>query len=101
MLFIVPVYLFITDDNQSKNNEEENSKCTSKKEEKIDKLKRAAVTTLAAAAVKAKVLANQEEDQIRQLAMILIEKQVSRSKLVSIDFDYILMKLLPLLWAAA
>ncbi|XP_023529451.1 SWI/SNF complex subunit SWI3D-like [Cucurbita pepo subsp. pepo] len=67
-----------TDDNQSKNNEEENSKCTSKKEEKIDKLKRAAVTTLAAAAVKAKVLANQEEDQIRQLAMILIEKQLHK-----------------------
>lgn len=39
-------------------------------------MKRAAVSTLAAAAVKAKVLANQEEDQIRQLTSLLIEKQV-------------------------
>lgn len=76
------MYLFLTGDNQSNDNKEEKSSCTSKKEDKIDKLKRAAVTTLSAAAVKAKVLANQEEDQIRQLAMILIEKQVSQSKLV-------------------
>lgn len=82
VFFIVPIYLFLTDDNQSKDNKEENSNCTSKKEDKIDKLKRAAVTTLSAAAVKAKLLANQEEDQIRQLAMILIEKQVSQSKSV-------------------
>ncbi|XP_038887838.1 SWI/SNF complex subunit SWI3D [Benincasa hispida] len=66
------------DDNQSKDNKEENSNSTSKKEEKVDKLKRAAVTTLSAAAVKAKILANQEEDQIRQLAMILIEKQLHK-----------------------
>lgn len=43
---------------------------------KFDKVKRAAVTALSAAAVKAKLLANQEEDQIRQLAAFLIEKQV-------------------------
>ncbi|XP_022952326.1 SWI/SNF complex subunit SWI3D-like isoform X1 [Cucurbita moschata] len=66
------------DDNQSKDNKEENSNCMSKKEDKIDKFKRAAVTTLSAAAVKAKILANQEEDQIRQLAMILIEKQLHK-----------------------
>lgn len=41
-----------------------------------DKLKRAAVTTLSAAAVKAKLLADQEEDQILQLSTFLIEKQV-------------------------
>lgn len=43
---------------------------------KVNKLKRAAVTALSAAAVKAKLLANQEEDQIRQLASLIIEKQV-------------------------
>lgn len=79
-------YLFVllTDDNESKDNKEENSNSASKKDDKIDKLKRAAVTTLSAAAVKAKVLANQEEHQIRQLAMILIEKQVPWLKSVPI-----------------
>jgi len=42
----------------------------------INKLKRAAVTVLSAATVKAKLLANQEEDQIRQLISFIIEKQV-------------------------
>lgn len=42
----------------------------------IDKIKRAAVTALSAAAVKAKYLADQEEDQIRLLTTALIEKQV-------------------------
>lgn len=42
----------------------------------FEKLKRAAVSTLAAAAVKAKLLADQEEDEIRQLTSSLIEKQV-------------------------
>ncbi|KAE8702235.1 organ-specific protein S2-like [Hibiscus syriacus] len=42
----------------------------------IDKVKHAAVTALSAAAVKAKLLADQEEDQIRQLAASLIEKQL-------------------------
>ncbi|KAK8626831.1 hypothetical protein V6N13_134461 [Hibiscus sabdariffa] len=41
----------------------------------IEKLKFAAVTALSAAAVKAKLLADQEEDQIRQLTTSLIEKQ--------------------------
>ncbi|KAL8542921.1 hypothetical protein ACS0TY_003700 [Phlomoides rotata] len=41
-----------------------------------DKLKRAAVTALSAAAVKAKLLADQEEDQILQLSTFLIEKQL-------------------------
>ncbi|MBA0872797.1 hypothetical protein Goshw_020950 [Gossypium schwendimanii] len=43
-----------------------------------DKLKRAAVTALSAAAVKAKLLADQEEDQIRQLTTSLIEKQLHK-----------------------
>ena len=42
----------------------------------IDNMKRAAVTALSSAAVKAKLLADQEEDQIRQLATLLIQKQV-------------------------
>ncbi|XP_039055031.1 SWI/SNF complex subunit SWI3D-like [Hibiscus syriacus] len=42
----------------------------------IDKVKNVAVTALSAAAVKAKLLADQEEDQIRQLAASLIEKQL-------------------------
>lgn len=39
-------------------------------------LTRAAVTAISAAAVKAKLLADQEEDHIRQLATSLVEKQV-------------------------
>ncbi|CAN0909900.1 SWI/SNF complex subunit SWI3D [Linum grandiflorum] len=45
---------------------------------KIDKLKKAGVAALSAAAVKAKLLANQEEDQIRQLTAALIEKQLHK-----------------------
>ncbi|CAG7898215.1 unnamed protein product [Brassica rapa] len=43
-----------------------------------DKLKRAAISALSAAAVKAKHLAKQEEDHIRQLSGSLIEKQQLR-----------------------
>ncbi|KAL4279219.1 hypothetical protein GQ457_03G002820 [Hibiscus cannabinus] len=46
-----------------------------KDDSSIEKLKFAAVTALSAAAVKAKLLADQEEDQIRQLTTSLIEKQ--------------------------
>lgn len=41
-------------------------------------LTRAAVTAISAAAVKAKFLADQEEDQIRQLATSLVEKQLRK-----------------------
>uniref|UniRef100_A0A6N2KR76 SMARCC C-terminal domain-containing protein n=1 Tax=Salix viminalis TaxID=40686 RepID=A0A6N2KR76_SALVM len=51
-----------------------------KDDNSIDKLKRAAISALSAAAVKAKLLANQEEDQIRELAASLIEKQLSLMK---------------------
>ncbi|KAM7474988.1 hypothetical protein LguiB_022231 [Lonicera macranthoides] len=44
----------------------------------IDKMKRAAITAISAAAVKAKLLATQEEDQIRELATSLIEKQLHK-----------------------
>ncbi|KAJ6739049.1 SWI/SNF COMPLEX SUBUNIT SWI3D [Salix koriyanagi] len=49
-----------------------------KDDNSIDKLKRAAISALSAAAVKAKLLANQEEDQIRELAASLIEKQLHK-----------------------
>ena len=42
----------------------------------INKMKTAAVTALSAAAVKAKLLADQEEEQIHRLTTHLIEKQV-------------------------
>uniref|UniRef100_A0A803LP45 SWI/SNF complex subunit SWI3D n=1 Tax=Chenopodium quinoa TaxID=63459 RepID=A0A803LP45_CHEQI len=54
-------------------------KTTRKKEDdNVAKLKRAALATLSAAAVKAKLLVNQEEDEIRQLSTILIEKQLRK-----------------------
>ncbi|KAL2928541.1 SWI/SNF complex subunit SWI3D [Bienertia sinuspersici] len=49
-----------------------------KDDDNVAKLKRAALATLSAAAVKSKLLANQEEDEIRQLATILIEKQMRK-----------------------
>lgn len=65
-----------------------------------DKIKRAAVTALSAAAVKAKYLADQEEDQIRQLTTSLIEKQLHKleSKLTFFsDMDYVVMRVRELL----
>ncbi|KAL9238196.1 hypothetical protein vseg_012657 [Gypsophila vaccaria] len=44
----------------------------------VAKLKRAALATLSAAAVKAKLLADHEEDEIKQLAAVLIEKQLRK-----------------------
>lgn len=46
------------------------------KYDSMDKLKRAAASALSAAAVKAKLLADREVDQIRHLAILLAEKQV-------------------------
>ncbi|URD74538.1 Zinc finger, ZZ type [Musa troglodytarum] len=43
-----------------------------------DRLKRAAVTALSAAAVKAKLLAKLEEDEIRKLVSLIIEKQLHK-----------------------
>ncbi|XP_061372677.1 SWI/SNF complex subunit SWI3D-like isoform X2 [Gastrolobium bilobum] len=55
----------------------DNSKKT-KHDNNLEKVKHAAVSTLAAAAVKAKLLANQEEDEVRELASLLIEKQLHK-----------------------
>ncbi|KAI3946144.1 hypothetical protein MKX01_024900 [Papaver californicum] len=49
-----------------------------KDDHKIQRIKRAAITALSAAAVKAKLLAKQEEDEIQQLATFLIEKQLQK-----------------------
>ncbi|CAJ1933486.1 unnamed protein product [Sphenostylis stenocarpa] len=56
----------------------EDNETKTKQDSNFEKMKRAAVSTLAAAAVKAKLLANQEEDQIRQLTSLLIEKQLQK-----------------------
>lgn len=80
MLFSDCLFLFlplfaVEDQNRDGKDEKHDTKET-KNDHYIDKIKRAAVTALSAAAVKAKLLAHQEEDQIRQLATSLIEKQV-------------------------
>ncbi|KAK7310639.1 hypothetical protein RJT34_08261 [Clitoria ternatea] len=49
-----------------------------KRDNNFEKVKQAAVSVLAAAAVKGKILADQEEDRIRQLASLLIEKQLHK-----------------------
>lgn len=69
--------MFFAGEDQTRDGNKEKRDSTETKEvRKIDKIKRAAVSALSAAAVKAKLLASQEEDQIRQLSMLLIEKQV-------------------------
>ncbi|KAF3435689.1 hypothetical protein FNV43_RR22781 [Rhamnella rubrinervis] len=66
-------------EDQTKDGNREKQDCRETKEVcKIDKIKRAAVSALSAAAVKAKLLANQEEDNIRQLSTLLIEKQMNK-----------------------
>jgi SWI/SNF related-matrix-associated actin-dependent regulator of chromatin subfamily C len=57
---------------------------TAKPDDSLTRLKRAAATAISAAAVKAKLLAEQEEDQIRRLAALVVEKLVRR-KIYSID----------------
>lgn len=42
----------------------------------LDRLKRAAITALSAAAVKAKLLAKLEEDEVQRLVSLIIDKQV-------------------------
>ena len=72
-----PFYLFFpADDDNKETDKEKPESLETKEEDKPDKLKRAAVTAISAAAVKAKLLANQEEELIRQLSTLLIEKQV-------------------------
>ncbi|CAH2076844.1 unnamed protein product [Thlaspi arvense] len=65
-------------ENPNKEGNKEKDVCEGTKDKHIDKLKRAAISALSAAAVKAKNLAKQEEDQIRQLSGSLIEKQLHK-----------------------
>lgn len=67
---------FAGEDQTNDGKSEKHDTTETKVDQKIDKLKHAAVSAISAAAVKAKLLAEQEEDQIRQLAAMLIEKQV-------------------------
>nr|XP_010936291.1 SWI/SNF complex subunit SWI3D [Elaeis guineensis] len=64
---------------ESPSNDEKNCDSTATNDDhNIDRLKRAAVTALSAAAVKARLLAKQEEDHIRQLVSLVIEKQLQK-----------------------
>ncbi|XP_008790351.1 SWI/SNF complex subunit SWI3D [Phoenix dactylifera] len=64
---------------ESPSNDEKNCDSTAANDDhNIDRLKRAAVTALSAAAVKARLLAKQEEDHIRQLVSLVIEKQLQK-----------------------
>ncbi|KAJ0247271.1 SWI/SNF complex subunit SWI3D [Hirschfeldia incana] len=65
-------------DGENQNKEGDKEKDVSEDKHSTDKLKRAAISALSAAAVKAKHLAKQEEDQIRQLSGSLIEKQLRK-----------------------
>ncbi|KAF9684351.1 hypothetical protein SADUNF_Sadunf04G0109300 [Salix dunnii] len=70
---MLKLYVVLKDSNKEKPDNE-----VIKDDNSINKLKRAALSALSAAAVKAKLLANQEEDQIRELAASLIEKQLQK-----------------------
>ncbi|XP_031381623.1 SWI/SNF complex subunit SWI3D isoform X2 [Punica granatum] len=67
-----------TENQQKDGNKESCDTADEKDDHNIDKIKRAAISTLSAAAVKAKILADYEEDQIRQLSVLLIEKQLHK-----------------------
>lgn len=78
VLFIFSFFLLFLADVIKEGKSESHTSTETKDDSSIDKVKRAAVTALSAAAVKAKLLAGQEEDQIRQLTTSLIEKQFSK-----------------------
>ncbi|MQL83343.1 hypothetical protein Taro_015838 [Colocasia esculenta] len=67
------------DPKSAPDDDEKNCKMSGTKDDStISKIRRAAVTALSAAAVNAKLLANQEEVQIRQLVSLVIEKQLQK-----------------------
>ncbi|KAE9620391.1 putative transcription factor MYB/SANT family [Lupinus albus] len=66
------------EDHAENGTKEKDGSAKTKHDNNFEKLKQAAVSTLAAAAVKAKVLANQEEDEIQQLTSLLIERQLHK-----------------------
>ncbi|CAH1450335.1 unnamed protein product [Lactuca virosa] len=63
---------------ECKNVKKQAPEAETKNDQNILNMTRAAVTAISAAAVKAKLLADQEEDQIRKLATSLIEKQLQK-----------------------
>lgn len=65
-----------TEENQLKEVKKDDDNAGDKDDQCFDKLKRAAVTAISAAAVKAKLLADEEEETIKQLAASVIEKQL-------------------------
>ncbi|GLT42774.1 hypothetical protein SLA2020_167580 [Shorea laevis] len=67
-----------TAEDQIKEVRKESNSTGAEEDRNIDKLKCAAVTAISAAAVKAKLLADEEDDQIQQLATSLIEKQLHK-----------------------
>ncbi|KAF0910346.1 hypothetical protein E2562_001526 [Oryza meyeriana var. granulata] len=54
--------------------DEDSSRRTTNRTDSITRLRRAAATAISAAAVKAKLLADHEEEQIRQLSALMIDK---------------------------
>ncbi|KAJ7967336.1 SWI/SNF complex subunit SWI3D [Quillaja saponaria] len=68
-----------TGENHTENGKEVKHICKGTNDDhKLTKVKHAAVCAIAAASVKAKLLANQQEDQIQHLATMLIEKQLHK-----------------------
>lgn len=73
------VSLYLAELNSAENilaDGEKGSTGTAEHNDPITRLKRAAATAVSAAAAKAKLLADQEEDQIRRLAALVVEKLV-------------------------
>ncbi|KAM3294417.1 hypothetical protein ACQJBY_037355 [Aegilops geniculata] len=56
------------------------SRVTAEHNDSLTRLKRAAATAVSAAAAKAKLLAEQEEDQIRRLAALVVEKLLQKTE---------------------
>ncbi|KAI3441309.1 uncharacterized protein J3R85_002585, partial [Psidium guajava] len=67
-----------TTEDQLKDRKKGDHERAATKYDTMDKLKRAAASALSAAAVKAKLLADREVDQIRHLAILLVEKQLHK-----------------------
>ncbi|KAM7253602.1 hypothetical protein ACFE04_021756 [Oxalis oulophora] len=68
----------VQNEDKGSGKEEDNGTKARGKQEDIERLKCAAVSALSAAAVKAKLLAQQEEEQIQMLTISLIEKQLQK-----------------------
>lgn len=85
--------MYIADEGErteSHSDDEKNSDPTGVDDDhNIDRLKRAAVTALSAAAVKAKLLAKLEENEILKLVSLVIEKQVLKKTMANTTISVI------------